>query len=365
MRIKKFCKDNISKFTTVSVALFIFLLIVKLICVMYSPFADFFNRYISSLSRALFAYITAIFPFSLAETIVICAIPLVLILGGLVIKKVLTTSTPWRPFFNLVGVLLLLGAMFILNFGIAYDCTPLEEKLELDRTVTSEDLLDAGLYASLEVSVLDRTVIRDADGMSVMPYSFDEMTKRLNASYDKLYEEYGFLAPLNVRAKPIALSEPMTYTHISGVYTFFTGEANVNVNYPPYITVFTTAHEMAHQRGVAPEDEANFIAFLVCINSDDEYIRYCGYASILEYIGGALYKSDGEKFMQLYANYPVGLLLEYSAYSRMFAKYSDSAASAVSDAVNDTYLKIQGESAGTLSYDLVTELATAYILKNK
>ena len=47
----------------------------------------------------------------------------------------------------------------------------------------------------------------------------------------------------------------------------------------------------------------------------------------------------------------------------MFAPYSHSTASAVTDTINDTYLKLQGESAGTKSYGLVVDLAVAYLKK--
>ena len=91
----------------------------------------------------------------------------------------------------------------------------------------------------------------------------------------------------------------MTYTHISGVYTFFTGEANINVNFPDYTTPFTSAHELSHQRGIGPEDEANFMAFLVCIESDDTYIKYSGYMEVFEYVISALYKTDKDKYYSL------------------------------------------------------------------
>ena len=49
---------------------------------------------------------------------------------------------------------------------------------------------------------------------------------------------------------------------------------------------------MAHQRGIAREDEANFIAFLVCMASDDPYIRYSGYLEVYEYVASSLYSDD-------------------------------------------------------------------------
>ena len=270
-----------------------------------------------------------------------------------------------KQVFNLLGLIACLLSLFLINFSIAYDVTPLEKKLDLDSTaITADNLYDASEYVMTQLEWLDVEIVRDENGAAVMPYSFSELTRKINIAYDNLYGEYRFLSPLYAGAKQIALSIPMTYTHIAGVYTFFTGEANINTNYPPYVVAFTTAHEMAHQRGIAPEDEANFVAFLACTTSDDPFLRYCGYAQILEYIGNSLYATDSSRFEDLLYFYPEGVLAEYVAYSNMFKEYSHSKAADVSSAVNDVYLKSQGQTDGTNSYDLVTELATAYILKN-
>ena len=365
MKFKEFVKTNISLFALITYIFFGFAFVAKLISGMSAAFADFFNRHISSITRAIFSYTTSVVPFSIAETVVICAIPIAVLVTALLIKKIMSAKAPWRVFFNLLGFILLLASFFIINFGIAYNCTPIEEKINLDRNITTDDLTDACFIAMDEVDALEKYIVRDISGASIMPYSFDTMVKKLNESYEKLYAEYNFISPLNVRAKQIALSKPMTYTHISGVYTYFTGEANINMNYLPYIVVFSTAHEMAHQRGIAPEDEANFIAFLVCVNSDDEYIRYCGYAEMLQYFTSSLYGASIDKYISVVSCLPTGLLYEYSAFSEMFAPYSGSTASKVSGAVNDTYLKMQGEAEGTASYDLVTSLATAYLVKKE
>ena len=37
------------------------------------------------------------------------------------------------------------------------------------------------------------------------------------------------------------------------------------------------AHHKAHQRGYAKEDEANFVGYVICINSTDPPVRYSGY----------------------------------------------------------------------------------------
>ena len=151
----------------------------------------------------------------------------------------------------------------------------------------------------------------------------------------------------------------MSYTHITGVYTFFTGEANLNVDFPDYTLPFTAAHELSHQRGVAREDEANFMAFLVCLKSEDAYIRYSGYLNLYEYVASALYSASPELYWQVYATVPGRVRAEMRAYSDFFDQYRDSVASEVTEVVNDTFLTIQG-TEGTKSYGMVVDLAVAY-----
>ncbi len=366
MNAKEFCKKNISIGVRVIFCFGVLCGILKLIAASYTPFADFFNRHISSVFRAVTAHVTAVLPFSLAETVILCAIPCAILFFVWCIVVAAKNDTLTRQIFRLLAVIVLLASVFVLTFGIAYDTTPLEDKMELEAASPSaDDLYLASACTLVELNRLERSITRSESGAAPMPYTFDEMVDKLNAAYDTLYTTYDFLSPLHTKVKRIALSKPMTYTHLSGVYTFWSGEANVNVNYPDYVIVYTTAHEMAHQRGIGPEDEANFIAYLACIASDDPYIRYCGQANMLEYLTDALYQADPTMYAeQILPFYSDGLRGEYLAYSAMFEPYRDSTASAVSSAVNDTYLKAQGQTAGTRSYGLVVDLAVAYILEH-
>ena len=366
MKAKEFVKKNISIGARVIFCIGVLCGILKLIAVLSTPFADFFNRHIASVFRAIAAHITSVLPFSLAETVILCAIPVAILFFAWCIVVAAKRDTLTRQIFNLLAVIVLLASSFVLTFGIAYDTTPLEDKMELEVTDPSaDDLYLASACTRGELNQLERSITRGESGAAPMPYSFGEMVDKLNAAYDSLYEQYDFLSPLHTTVKRIALSKPLTYTHLSGMYTFWSGEANVNVNYPDYIIVYTTAHEMAHQRGIGPEDEANFIAYLVCIASDDPYIRYCGYANMMEYLAGALYEADAAMYAErILPYYSDGLRGEYAAYSAMFEPYRDSTASEVSGAVNDAYLKAQGQTAGTKSYGLVVDLAVAHILAN-
>ena len=325
-------------------------------------FADFFNQNISAVVRAGLAYATGWIPFSLAETIIV-GLPIYLIvifITVLAISKDPVRSK--RAIVSLFSIVTLFYSTFVFAYGIGYHGSSLDKKLEIERkAVSAEQLYQTALNVSGELdAILDEIEYDISKQSSVMPYTLDEMQKRLMDAYDSAYEKYPFITRLHSRMKYIALSKPMTYTHISGVYSYYTGEANLNINCPDYTLPYTAAHEFAHQRGIAPEDEANFVAFLVCKDSEDVYIRYSGYQNMLEYLMNALASADGELYYELLYQLDNRVRGEISAFNRFFAPYRESKASEVSSAMNDAYLKAAGDKEGEKSYGMVVDLAVAY-----
>lgn len=324
-------------------------------------FSDFFNRYIASVLRGVLAYLTGWIPFSLAEMFIIM-IPITLVM--LVIYANRHYSDTWRDVLIFCGVMFsfvgLFFSLFTFGFASAYRGTRLDAKLGIQRSdVSAEELYETALILAENVNKEAARVAFREGGFSVMPYSYDTMNDRLIDAYDTACDKYSFVQRLDSRVKPVMLSELMSYTHITGVYSFFTGEANINVAFPDYTVPYTAAHELAHQRGVAREDEANFMAFLVCMESDDAYIRYSAYLNLYEYVSSALYSADKQLYKEVSAKLSTDVRYEMSAYSEFYDKYRDSVAADVSETVNNTFLVIQG-TEGTKSYGMVVDLAVAY-----
>ena len=324
-------------------------------------FSDFFNRYLGAFFRGMGAVLTSWFPFSLAETM------LMLIPAVLVFLVILIFRTYKKPLHDLVRLLMILLSVlsflfssFVLGFAAGYHGSGLPEKLGIEKKpVSAQELYDTALWIRRELEKLTGGLVIEND-FSVLPVSFSEMNGQLLEDCAKISEKYTFFPKTYSRTKQIVLSVPMTYTHISGVYTYFTGEANVNMNFPDYCLPYTAAHEMSHQRGIAPEDEANFMAFLICAESGNDYIRYSGYISMYEYLISALYKADKAMYKELMSGTPREVRSEMSAYNAFFKKYEKNVAATVSEKVNNTYLKSQGQTSGTKSYGLVVDLCVAY-----
>lgn len=351
-------------FEYVPITAFCFFVVGALSAVLYAAFAlspdfaDFFNTNVSGIFRRILAYITAPFPFSVAEAVIFCApVCIFFILRAIFAYMDSHEHGFCRSLVTMTSVLVLLLSVFVLNFGAGYRTPTLDEKLGYDTgEVTTDELYETAMYVTERLNEL-ADEITFTDSGSVRGYTHNDTVEKAYASYESLSEKYNFINNFKAPVKRLAVSPLMTYTHISGVYTFFTGEANLNFNYPEFVNVYTVAHEMAHQRGIARENEANFVAYLVCINSSDAYLRYSGYLNMFEYLVAALPSGDDVK--NIYSSLDSRVYYDLAQYSSFFDRYRDSTASQISGAVNDTYLQSQG-TAGTKSYGMVVDLAVEY-----
>ena len=329
----------------------------------FPAFSDWFNRHVSSVGRRILSYLTVWIPFSLAEWLILL-IPVFLV--ALIVIGCRSYCGNGRDLLvytgKLTSVLCAVWVIFVWNFAPGYYGATLDKKLELERReVSADELFQTATILSEQLNELSDELIFAGDASSsVMPYSYSEMNQKLMDAYQTYTADHDFPDHFYSRVKPVMLSRPMSYTHITGVYSFFTGEANINVHFPDYTVPFTAAHELAHQRGVAREDEANMIAFLVCMESEDAYIRYSALLSVYEYVASALYSADRALYVSVYQTLPTEVIQEQAAYRDFFERYRENTVADISEAANNAYLQSQGASEGTRSYNMVVDLTVAY-----
>ncbi len=329
-----------------------------------SSFAEFFNLYISQIFRRICAYITNIIPFSLAELLIYLILPAIVAVAVHAIRFRKSKRNEIRLFSCVLAIFMLIYSLFVLNYAGGYRGKYLYERIGLDnKDVSADELYATASWLNEKITELVPSVEFGEKSFSKMPYSFSELNDKMLEAYDNLPEEYDFINNYYTKGKKVMSDEIMTYMHLLGVYTYFTGEINVNTNYPDYRVPEALAHEMAHQRGIAREDEANFISFMVCINSDDAYIRYSGYVSVYLYVINALASADYDLYSRACSEYPIELYYEFIAENEYMEKYRDTTIGEISSSVNDAYLKSQG-TQGRVSYGLVTNLTVSYYLKN-
>ena len=127
------------------------------------------------------------------------------------------------------------------------------------------------------------------------------------------------------------------------------GEANINVLIPVGDLPFTIAHELAHTKGVMREDEANQLAFYVCLNSENPFLRFSAYSRyfyLMRGMASTAYLTNEERENLLSVN-PALSKIELFEYK--FWQEHD-LLEKIGDFFNNLYIKSSGVSEGTSSY---------------
>ena len=240
-----------------------------------------------------------------------------------------------------LGVLLAFGALYAPLYGrkTVFDALDLSET-----QVTREGVRAAAGYYIEALNALSARMRRDEDGNVIAAHSLAELSDLLNAEYGR--QGGGYFSPYFVRVKGVALSVPMSYLGITGIYMPFFAEANVNVNIPAYSLPVTMAHEMAHAKGVAQEGQANIVAYALCLRSEEAALRYSGLMSAAAALLNAL---PQEEFEALYGQLSPAVRREYANASAHYQKY-EGLIDSISSFFNDLFLKANGVPGGIESY---------------
>ena len=288
-----------------------------------------------------------------------------LILGGVSCAVCLAVDLCKKRFSAALAVLYRLGVALLavlLAFGLLY--APLYERAPVssafgipDAEVTAENLYDAAEYYVEQLNAVSAKLERDGQGSAVCPHTFEELSDILNAAYDAVPGDY--FAPYEVRPKAVALSVPMSYLGITGIYFPFYAEANVNVNIPASDLPVTMAHEMAHAKGVAAESEANLAAYILCICSEEDFLRYSG---LLDAAARLLNALPEEQYNELYGRLSEEVRTEYRNANAHYEKY-EGVLDRISLFFNDLFLKSNGISSGTRNYSETTRSLVGLYLK--
>ena len=113
------------------------------------------------------------------------------------------------------------------------------------------------------------------------------------------------------------------------------------------------------------EDEANYLAYLACMVSEDPLVRYSGTMLALIYAGNALAGQDMELYGELWSMYHPGMVRDFADNSAYWDQYEDTVISETADKVNDVYLKANEQEDGVKSYGRVVDLLLAEYRKRR
>ncbi|MBR3861759.1 MAG: DUF3810 domain-containing protein [Oscillospiraceae bacterium] len=310
----------------------------------------------------LMSRLTAPLPFSLGEWLIAAGVLALLVYALWTVAGIIRQGDRalrlYRFVLSCLTALVLVYAGFSYFWGVYYDCSDFEDQSGIrGRAVSAGELETVTRYFTDRVNALAPLVRRDAEGRcrEELWTIFDHS----RVLYHAVEQTVPCLAGDEVPAKPFFFSRILSRLNFSGFFFPFTAEANINTDCPTALTAATVAHELAHQRGVAQEDEANFVAVLACLSDGDPV--FCYSACLLAYIhlGNALYEADYDAWLDNYARLSAPVradLAENNAYWQQFK----SPVSQVSDAVYTGFLHSYGQTLGLKTYGKCVDLLVAY-----
>lgn len=333
------------------------------------PVMDWVLTNISLPYRAAAARATSFGPFrsfSLAE-----ALLTLLILWSLylIVKTVIILIRRPHRLLNLgcrlyipILIALYLVAAHSWMWDAGYHGTDLAEKTGLNSDgITVAQLAEATRLFAEKANVLSTLVKRDADGhFNEARESYFSPGKGL---YTNLVQEFPTLDGETYPPKPMLYSKIMSACGFTGVYIALTGETNINVDAPACLIPATIAHEMAHQRGVNSEEEANFTAIAACITSNQPVYEYSGYLLGLTYLANTLNRADPYACRQIISTLHANVIQDWNDSNDYWTSHETPATETVT-AVYDEYLKSNGIASGIDSYGACVDMLVSWLVKS-
>jgi hypothetical protein len=316
----------------------------------------FYPTFSSSISR-IFGWM----PFLAGEIILISLCIFCLYIFFSFIKKPSVRLLIDR-FTRLTIVIAVIYLLFWSFWGINNFRLPLETHLDYDiETLSVVDLEKTARYLIEEIKVLEQQMSIDNQGLPIFMADTEDILNKSKKYFDDYSERYAFLASgYYSPPKAMLFSEVMSHLNYTGIYNPFTVEPNVNVSIPHYKVPFVATHEIAHQRGIAGEREANFIAFVVSYESGDPQFMYSACLNGLIYITNALYAADKDVYSEVRKEFTTSLVAVFSHNASYWERY-DTAVADIGEKNNNRFLKATGQSEGTKSYGLVVDFIVAYV----
>lgn len=177
-----------------------------------------------------------------------------------------------------VRAVLVLYFFFLLLWGGHYRRTTFVAGLGFD----VERYTTADLY--LLADTLVQLTNRDKAALDALPDTlYAPVFTTAAESYRQVAGIWPQLAYQPASIKSSVFGHYLNYIGVTGYLNPFTNEAQVNTSVPAFLQPFTTCHEIAHQIGFAPEEDANFVGYITASRSADPRFRYAANFEMLLY----------------------------------------------------------------------------------
>jgi hypothetical protein len=263
-------------------------------------------------------------------------------------------------FFKIGAYISVLFFMFHFNWGLNYFRQPVYKNLNFE--VKPYSINELTSFTEKLIKIVNQTQVSITKNDTVLvenPLTKEEIRHNSYEVYNQLKLKFPQFKYSKLRIKNSLFSTPLTYMGFGGYLNPFTNETQANILIPKNSYTATVCHELAHQIGIAPESEANFVGYLAATNSNDNFFKYSGYLNALRYCLSEIYYKDLVTFELLKAKINTGVLKDiqqsqdfWESYQNWSEKYFKT--------FYDSFLKANQQKDGIKSYNKMLVLLINY-----
>ncbi len=301
--------------------------------------------YISSTLR----FISSIFPFAIGDFIYLLLIAFVLYKIGRFYKnrKQLTRQHRLLVPLQILNFFLILYILFKIIWGLNYSRPGIARALGIgNKKYTVEELVLLGNHFVNQVNLLKQQT--NIQGKTPV-YTVKILEEKAAEAYALMAEKDAVFKYHNPSVKAVISPWLISKVGIEGYYAPLSGEANINTRMPDFVKPYITCHEIAHQLGIAYEDEANLLGYLTAVNSPDLYFRYAANYEMLRYVLLEIRMKAPDDYQTLYNKILPDVLADFKAERDFWRKYNGQMSGYMGIAF-DRFLKLNNQKKGINSY---------------
>ncbi len=325
----------------------------------HSKVVSFYDNYIFRPFQSIRNIIFSLIPISIGDVLYIAGgIALIVVVIKWIYYAVKFRTHKHELGYSILHTIIITGIiyiLFLLGWGGNYYKPSLTQYWQLDKSQwhSTETLRQYDQYLIGKLNDYAR-------GYKDIP--FRDLDKKAQTYYkehtDSRTKQYG------VKVKASIFGYLMQHFAIQGYYNPWTGEAQVNRFLPSFMLPFVICHEMAHQSGIAAEDDANLLSYVIGTIVKDTAFRYSAYFNLWLYTHARLRRADstGAKHLLLALNSTSRSHLDTL---RAIRRRYESGVSDYSLLIYDGYLKLHHQKDGIESYNKVAITAWAWEQREK
>jgi len=252
---------------------------------------------------------------------------------------------------SLIACLVWILVVFYIVWGFNYTQPSIYGQLKLNHVGVDSSYIDM----VFEKQTLKLTKLLEFGVGEAEPQDIENI---LRHNQEELLREWGMPTMGRVRIRRMP-GGSLLHFRTSGIYIPHVFEGHLDGGLYKKQHPFTMAHEMAHGYGFTDESVCNFIGYLTCLRSENNWIKYSAELAYWRYLARYYKRLHRETWSERYDKLDPMLVDDLTEISKHINQYKDWMPK-YRDVIYDQYLKSHGVSAGIKSYDQMIHLIASY-----